>query len=138
MRYRIVPPVVRGGRAVDINTEILNDYEIQALPPRKFRQLLLAAVHGEVNTFSRFMRPAQFRPCARVWAALRTHVFRRDDYTCRYCGKRGGRLECDHAQPVSRGGSHDQDNLVTACFKCNREKLTKTVAEFLEWRRVNA
>jgi 5-methylcytosine-specific restriction endonuclease McrA len=64
------------------------------------------------------------------WAALRAEVFRRDDYTCRYCGSRGGRLECDHVMPVSRGGVTALWNLVTACFGCNRSKGNRTVSEW--------
>jgi 5-methylcytosine-specific restriction endonuclease McrA len=56
------------------------------------------------------------------WKALRAEVFLRDDFTCRYCGDRGGILECDHIIPVSRGGSDAITNLVTACEDCNRRK----------------
>lgn len=65
------------------------------------------------------------------WALLRAVVFERDDYTCRYCGERGGRLECDHVVPVSRGGTNEMDNLVTACLPCNRSKRDKLLSE---WR----
>lgn len=68
---------------------------------------------------------------AKEWAAVRAQVFMRDDYTCTYCGERGGKLECDHIQPFSRGGSDDPENLTTACFACNRSKRDKTLAE---WR----
>lgn len=72
------------------------------------------------------------RPGQSVWSAIRMTVFRRDDFTCRYCGKRGVVLECDHVVPVSRGGSHDDTNLVTACVRCNRSKGSKLPEE---WRR---
>ncbi len=71
------------------------------------------------------------RPPASVWREIRNRVFRRDDYTCTYCGVRGVRLECDHIIPISRGGSNEYDNLTTACFKCNRAKAAKTPEE---WR----
>ncbi|WP_025915818.1 HNH endonuclease [Herminiimonas sp. CN] len=71
------------------------------------------------------------RPSASIWARLRTFVFNRDNFTCAYCGHRGGRLECDHVIPVSKGGHHGEDNLVTACFSCNRSKRAKSVSE---WR----
>lgn len=76
-----------------------------------------------------------FRPAARIfaneWAELRRSVFERDDFTCTYCGERGGRLECDHIVPHSRGGSDNLSNLTTACFACNRSKRDKTLEE---WR----
>lgn len=65
------------------------------------------------------------------WAKLREFVFGRDDYTCQYCGIRGKSLECDHVVPVSRGGSNDTQNLVTACKTCNQSKRAKLVSEWL-------
>ncbi len=36
---------------------------------------------------------------------------------------RGNRMATlDHVQPLSRGGSHDADNLVAACHRCNQWK----------------
>ena len=61
---------------------------------------------------------------------IKSEVFKRDDYTCKYCGSRGGELECDHIHPVSKGGSNDLDNLATACKPCNRSKRDKTVEEW--------
>jgi hypothetical protein len=81
------------------------------------------------------LRPPGERPCrpsAEVWIIIRRRIFLRDNYTCRYCGKRGVRLECDHVVPVSRGGSHEDSNLATACFGCNRSKRAKTPSE---WKR---
>lgn len=66
------------------------------------------------------------------WAEIRNKVYARDDYTCAYCGERGGRLECDHVIPVSRGGSNELTNLVTACFSCNRSKHNRTPEEWLQ------
>ncbi len=63
-----------------------------------------------------------FRPPAHVWADLRDLVFRRDNFTCAYCGARGVRLECDHVVPASKGGSSALHNLVAACVPCNRSK----------------
>lgn len=54
----------------------------------------------------------------------RFEVFKRDGFTCQYCGAHPPEaiLECDHIKPVADGGLDDQDNLVTACFNCNRGK----------------
>jgi len=52
-------------------------------------------------------------------------VFDRDKYQCRYCGKStddGVILEVDHVVPRSKGGTDEIENLVTACFDCNRGK----------------
>lgn len=71
------------------------------------------------------------RPSSEVWRGIRTRIFARDDYTCQYCGKRGVRLECDHVIPVSKGGGHDDENLVTACFRCNRSKRDKLLNDWI-------
>lgn len=55
---------------------------------------------------------------------LRFDVFKRDGFTCQYCGAHPPTvvLEVDHVLPVSLGGLDEIDNLVTACFGCNRGK----------------
>jgi 5-methylcytosine-specific restriction endonuclease McrA len=49
-------------------------------------------------------------------------VFRRDSYTCQYCGRSGGELTLDHVVPRHLGGTHSWENLVTACRTCNHKK----------------
>ena len=75
------------------------------------------------------LTPALLRPRQHIWAV---GVFERDDFTCQYCGKRGGDLECDHVIPVARGGGHETTNLVTACAPCNRSKRDRTPEEWLQ------
>ncbi len=59
--------------------------------------------------------------------ALRQKILKRDRYTCRYCGARAPdvELEVDHKIPVSRGGTDEEDNLMTSCLECNRGKGNK-------------
>jgi hypothetical protein len=55
---------------------------------------------------------------------LRFEVFKRDSFTCQYCGQKAPDvvLEIDHINPVSKGGTDNILNLVTSCFDCNRGK----------------
>lgn len=55
---------------------------------------------------------------------LRFDVFKRDLFTCQYCGKTppSAVLEVDHIIPVAKGGKDEIDNLITSCFECNRGK----------------
>ncbi len=55
---------------------------------------------------------------------IRFEVFKRDGFQCAYCGKSPPDvlLECDHINPKSKGGTDDINNLITACFDCNRGK----------------
>lgn len=58
---------------------------------------------------------------------LRFEVFKRDGFQCQYCGKSPPEaiLEVDHIVPKKRGGKDEIDNLITACFDCNRGKGSK-------------
>lgn len=49
-------------------------------------------------------------------------VFRRDEYTCRYCGANNVPLTVDHVVLWEDGGPSIKENLVTACKKCNRTR----------------
>lgn len=59
----------------------------------------------------------------------RFEVFKRDGFVCQYCGRRPPLviLEIDHISPVSKGGGNDINNLLTACFDCNRGKSDKSL-----------
>lgn len=54
----------------------------------------------------------------------RFDVFKRDLFTCQYCGAHppGVLLHVDHIVSVASGGRNDKDNLVTACEPCNAGK----------------
>lgn len=56
----------------------------------------------------------------------RKSVFKRDDYTCQECNKRGGKLEVDHIKPFSRFPELrlELDNGRILCVPCH--KLTPT------------
>lgn len=55
---------------------------------------------------------------------IRFEVFKRDGFQCAYCGKTPPAviLEIDHIDPKSKGGKDSINNLLTACFDCNRGK----------------
>lgn len=57
-------------------------------------------------------------------AKLRWQVFSRDNFVCKYCGRRPPdvALEVDHRISVVDGGTDDIENLITACVDCNRGK----------------
>jgi hypothetical protein len=56
--------------------------------------------------------------------SLRFKVFRRDSFTCQYCGRRAPSvsLHIDHIVPWSSGGKTELPNLRTACNICNLGK----------------
>lgn len=84
------------------------------------RVQLIRGRHGDAE-------PERSRGAERVANhRLRTRIFERDGYTCRYCGN--GEyprdwLVVDHVDPV---GATDDANLVTACRPCNKRKGGRT------------
>jgi 5-methylcytosine-specific restriction endonuclease McrA len=96
---------------------------------------VLAHGEGELGTVSRtipmpsIVRLSRMvhRPRPRVKLTKR-EIFRRDKYTCQYCGRRND-LTIDHVVPRHRGGGHSWENLVTACATCNRRKGGRTPKE---------
>lgn len=62
---------------------------------------------------------------------IRFEVFKRDSFTCQYCGRRPPEavLEADHIIPVAEGGSDDLLNLVTACWDCNAGKGRRQLSD---------
>lgn len=65
---------------------------------------------------------------------LREFIKKRDNFTCCNCGNSTQvepnlLLEIDHIIPVSKGGRTEEDNLQTLCWKCNREKSDKIMAQ---------
>jgi hypothetical protein len=72
---------------------------------------------------------------------VRFEVFKRDDFTCAYCGRTppAVTLEADHIVPRVEGGGDEVENLTTSCMDCNRGKAgvpleNKTAVEDLRSR----
>jgi len=61
----------------------------------------------------------------------RRNIYRRDRYTCQYCGSKPALedLSVDHLIPRSRGGNSTWTNCVLSCLKCNRRKGDRTAEE---------
>jgi len=89
-----------------------------------------------------FPRPAVIRLTRYVHVPRRfrrqvtnTFLFARDDYQCQYCGRRANELKPresltrDHLIPMSRGGTNEWSNVVTACSACNTRKANRMPAE---------
>lgn len=65
---------------------------------------------------------------------IRFEVFKRDMFTCQYCGGKApdAILEVDHIVPVAKNGDNSLENLVTACKECNRGKRDKKLDDVSE------
>ena len=58
----------------------------------------------------------------------RRNIFKRDRFTCQYCGTQPGSevLTLDHVVPRAQGGESRWDNCVLACVTCNKRKADRT------------
>jgi 5-methylcytosine-specific restriction endonuclease McrA len=58
----------------------------------------------------------------------RRNIFKRDHFTCQYCGVQPGpeELTIDHVLPRSKGGTSTWENCVLACLDCNKRKDDRT------------
>lgn len=58
----------------------------------------------------------------------RRNVFKRDRFTCQYCGVQPGseELTLDHVIPRAQGGTSTWTNCVLACIECNATKADRT------------
>jgi len=61
----------------------------------------------------------------------RRNLFKRDQYTCQYCGHQPGSAELtiDHVVPRAQGGTSTWENCVLACIACNAKKADRTPAQ---------
>lgn len=61
----------------------------------------------------------------------RRNIYKRDKYTCQYCGARPGseELSIDHVVPRAQGGHSTWTNCVLACVECNKRKANRTPPE---------
>lgn len=66
-----------------------------------------------------------------VSTRTRFEVFKRDRYTCVYCGAHPPDvlLHVDHVVPQAAGGSDEITNLITACQACNLGKSDRLLME---------
>lgn len=63
-------------------------------------------------------------PREHISKRTRFEIFKRDQFTCQYCGDHPPKviLHIDHIVAVANGGASSIDNLVTACDGCNLGK----------------
>lgn len=62
--------------------------------------------------------------------AVSWKVFRRDGYTCRYCARDDVPLTVDHLVLWEEGGPTIEENLLSACRKCNK---TRGRLQYVQW-----
>jgi 5-methylcytosine-specific restriction endonuclease McrA len=63
---------------------------------------------------------------------IREFLLEKWDRTCAYCGAKDIKLEIEHIQPRSKGGSNRVSNLCLACTPCNQKKGNQDIKDFLK------
>jgi 5-methylcytosine-specific restriction endonuclease McrA len=96
--------------------------------------------HGVPRRVPSHKRRMNFGRCV-LHAQLRGFIFRRDDFTCRHCGRRalgskdytgrfaptstdGVLMVLDHVLGLVNGGTNHPENLQVLCDPCNARKVT--------------
>ena len=63
---------------------------------------------------------------------IREFLLEKWNRTCAYCGAKDTKLEIEHIQPRSKGGSNRVSNLCLACVPCNQKKGNQDIKDFLK------
>jgi 5-methylcytosine-specific restriction endonuclease McrA len=91
---------------------------------------MLRTIDGEYPIPSVIRLAAMIKRPHRIQRKMtRIEIFKRDNFTCQYCGKVSHNLTLDHVIPRSRNGQHTWENVVSACVPCNRIKAGRTPEE---------
>jgi 5-methylcytosine-specific restriction endonuclease McrA len=97
---------------------------VETDPARVVRSASLSLPRPAVIRLTKFVHvPRRFRR-----QVTNTFLFARDRYRCQYCGRSAAELKPrealtrDHLIPMSRGGTNEWTNVVTACSTCNTRK----------------
>lgn len=97
--------------------------DIRRSPTERHRKKLSQALQGErAHNWKGGLTPEQMRRRGSVEMRIaREACFERDDYTCRMCKQRGGRLNAHHIYPFHRHPERqfDPKNLMTLCADCH-------------------
>ncbi len=104
---------------------------VEAETGRVIRSERLTMPRPAVIRLTKFIHvPRKFRR-----QVTNTFLFARDEYTCQYCGRTAFELKPrealtrDHLIPLSRGGTNEWTNVVTACSPCNTRKSNRLPSE---------
>ncbi|KGM94355.1 hypothetical protein Z968_11795 [Clostridium novyi A str. 4552] len=80
--------------------------------------------------------------CKRKYTAIEQQAIQNvretQPHVCYYCHKSlsDKEITIDHIQPYSRGGQTTEDNLVIACYHCNKEKSNMNLEEYQQYLRL--
>lgn len=121
------------GAAKAIHTETFEPHDFQS-----WTELALARDEEAIHTVHLTIRVPEVilllrydRIPRRNVTFSRRNLYRRDRFTCQYCGAAPGsaELSIDHVVPRARGGRTSWTNCVLACVACNKRKGCRSVRD---------
>jgi len=65
------------------------------------------------------------------WGVIRKSIYKRDGWSCRYCGKHCDKreIQCHHITPYRLTKDNSENNLVTLCVSCH-PKIERNIERF--------
>lgn len=123
-KARIITPPPKG------SYEVWNWRDWSSMKPNISEEVLVGVSRSykvpEVVILSRY----ESLPVRRIHFCRR-ELWKRDNFTCQYCGIKPPEDECtiDHVIPKSLGGETNWTNCVLACYKCNSQKANRKPEE---------
>lgn len=102
-----------------INEYAINDIEPQDLSPVENAIFIMAK--PKIQAGLKIVKNKHDRNC-REYKEWRKQVFQRDNYTCQFCGVRGGRLNAHHIKAFSKDikNRFNTKNGITLCYNCHK------------------
>jgi hypothetical protein len=112
------------------------DYDIVLADTEDWKKLLRQSDLMEVEVLEKREDGKLYKGIARkcqrhIDQKVSWHVFKRDGYACRYCGRDDVPLTVDHLVLWENGGPSTEANLVSACKKCNKTRGNTSYADWL-------
>lgn len=118
-------------RAIDPETYEIHDFASWIAVEASQDEPGIVGVHARIRVPDIILLTRYGQVPRRHVSFSRRNLYRRDGFTCQYCGNRASadQLTIDHVMPRSRGGLTSWENCVVACGTCNRRKGDRTPEE---------
>lgn len=117
------------------NCLILENYKHFCAVCQKQRNAVRKRKNAKTQKHKRRLKTgAMYTFSAKIWES----VLAQFGNCCAYCLEPCVRLEMDHFEPISNGGSHTVENVVPACRTCNASKGSKPALLWLLQKRVDS
>src|SRR5258706_10366805 len=108
-------------------------FAIKSDPEKLFRSQYLEVPSPIIVVLKHFQQMKSFK--IRSAQLTNAALFKRDDYTCQYCGRQKdnlkgrNKLTRDHIIPKDLGGKDSWDNVTTACAAFNHRKDNRNLQQ---------